>query len=190
LGTRPEAIKLGPVFRRFREYPQAFETRQVVTGQHRDLLDNALDTFSMSPDYHLDIMRPGQSLFDSTSRIVTALEPVLVKEDPDLMLVQGDTTSTFCGALGGFYRGIPVGHIAAALRTNDFARPFPEEMNRVLIARLSTLHFAPTEAAAENLRREGVGADRIFVTGNTGIDASDRNAGCAPFRSATCRRVA
>lgn len=171
LGTRPEAIKLGPVFRRFREFPQAFETRLVVTGQHRDLLDNALDTFAMSPDYHLDIMRPGQSLFDSTSRIVTALEPVLVKEDPDLMLVQGDTTSTFCGALGGFYRGIPVGHIEAGLRTNDFARPFPEEMNRVLIARLSTLHFAPTEAAAENLRREGVGADRIFVTGNTGIDA-------------------
>ena len=171
LGTRPEAIKLAPVFRRFREYPQSFETRLVVTGQHRDLLDNALDTFAMSPDYHLDIMRPGQSLFESTSRIVAALEPVLVKENPDLMLVQGDTTTTFCGALGGFYRGIPVGHVEAGLRTSDFEQPFPEEMNRVLIARLSTLHFAPTEAAAQNLRREGVVADRIFVTGNTGIDA-------------------
>jgi UDP-N-acetylglucosamine 2-epimerase (non-hydrolysing) len=171
LGTRPEAIKLAPVLRRLREYPQEFETRLLVTAQHRGLLDNALDTFAMLPDYDLDIMRPGQSLFESTSRTVTALEPVLIKEDPDLVLVQGDTTTTLCGAMGGFYRGIPVGHVEAGLRTGDFAQPFPEEMNRVLTARLSTLHFASTGAAAENLRREGVEAGRIFVTGNTGIDA-------------------
>jgi UDP-N-acetylglucosamine 2-epimerase (non-hydrolysing) len=171
LGTRPEAIKLAPVLRRLREHPQEFETRLVVTAQHRGLLDQALDAFAILPDYDLDIMRPSQSLFESTSRIVTALEPVLIKEDPDLVLVQGDTTTTLCGALGGFYRGIPVGHVEAGLRTGDFAQPFPEEMNRVLTARLSTLHFASTEAAAENLRREGIGAGRIFITGNTGIDA-------------------
>jgi UDP-N-acetylglucosamine 2-epimerase (non-hydrolysing) len=171
LGTRPDAIKLAPVVRRLKEYPHEFETRLLVTAQHRDLLDQALDTFAILPDYDLDIMRPGQSLFESTSRIVSALERVLVKEDPDLVLVQGDTTTTLCGALGGFYGGIPVGHVEAGLRTGDFAQPFPEEMNRVLIARLSTVHFASTEAAAENLRREGVEAGRIFVTGNTGIDA-------------------
>jgi len=116
-------------------------------------------------------MRPGQSLCDSTSRIVAALASLLVEENPDLILVQGDTTTTFCGALAGFYRGIPVGHVEAGLRTGDFAQPFPEEMNRVLTTRLATLHFAPTEAAAQNLRSEGVESGRIFVTGNTGIDA-------------------
>jgi UDP-N-acetylglucosamine 2-epimerase (non-hydrolysing) len=171
LGTRPEAIKLAPVLKRLREHPREFETRLLVTAQHRGLLDDALHTFAMFPDYDLDIMRPGQSLFESTARIVAALEPVLVKENPDLVLVQGDTTTTLCGALGGFYRRIPVGHVEAGLRTGDFAEPFPEEMNRALIARLATLHFASTEAASENLRREGVKAHRIFVTGNTGIDA-------------------
>src|SRR5579863_4146410 len=116
-------------------------------------------------------MRPGQSLCDSTSRIVAALEPLLAEKNPDLILVQGDTTTTFCGALAGFYRGIPVGHVEAGLRTGDFAHPFPEEMNRVLTTRLAALHFAPTEAAAQNLRSEGVVSGRIFVTGNTGIDA-------------------
>jgi UDP-N-acetylglucosamine 2-epimerase (non-hydrolysing) len=171
LGTRPEAIKLAPVVRRCREHPHEFETRVVVTAQHRALLDQALCAFAIKPDYDLDLMQPGQSLCDSTSRIVAALEPLLVEENPDLVLVQGDTTTTFCGALAGFYRGIPVGHVEAGLRTGDFAQPFPEEMNRVLTTRLATLHFAPTAAAAENLRCEGVPAARIFVTGNTGIDA-------------------
>src|ERR1700674_759947 len=171
LGTRPEAIKLAPVVRRCREHPHEFETRVVVTAQHRGLLDQALCAFAIEPDYDLDLMRPGQSLFDSTSRMVAALEPLLVEENPDLILVQGDTTTTFCGALAGFYRGLPVGHVEAGLRTGDFAHPFPEEMNRVLTTRLATLHFAPTQAAAENVRREGIDDGRIFVTGNTGIDA-------------------
>ena len=171
LGTRPEAIKLAPVVRRCREQPREFETRVVVTAQHRGLLDQALRAFAIEPDYDLDLMRPGQSLSESTSRIVAALEPLLRDENPDLVLVQGDTTTTFCGALSGFYRGIPVGHVEAGLRTGDFAHPFPEEMNRVLTTRLATLHFAPTEAAARNLRSEGVERSRIFMTGNTGIDA-------------------
>jgi UDP-N-acetylglucosamine 2-epimerase (non-hydrolysing) len=171
LGTRPEAIKLAPVVRRLREHPHEFETRVAVTAQHRGLLDQALCAFAIEPDYDLDLMRPGQSLFESTSRIVAALEPVLLDQQPGLVLIQGDTTTTFCGALAAFYRGIPVGHVEAGLRTGDFAHPFPEEMNRVLTTRLATLHFAPTEAAAQNLRREGVEGGRIFVTGNTGIDA-------------------
>jgi len=171
LGTRPEAIKLATVVRRCREHPHEFETRVAVTAQHRGLLDQALCAFAIEPDYDLDLMRPGQSLFDSTSRMVAALEPMLAEDHPDLILVQGDTTTTFCGALAGFYCGIPVGHVEAGLRTGDFAHPFPEEMNRVLTTRLATLHFAPTEAAAQNLRSEGVESGRIFVTGNTGIDA-------------------
>ena len=171
MGTRPEAIKLAPVVRRFREHPHQFETRLAVTAQHRGLLDQALCAFELQPDYDLNLMRPGQSLFDSTSRIVAALEALLAEENPDLILVQGDTTTTFCGALAGFYRGVPVGHVEAGLRTGDSAHPFPEEMNRVLTTRLATLHFAPTEGAAQNLRSEGVEGSRIFVTGNTGIDA-------------------
>ena len=171
LGTRPEAIKLAPVARRFLEVPQEFETRVIVTAQHRGLLDQTLQAFAIIPDYDLDVMRPGQTLAESTSRIVAALDPVLVKEAPDLVIVQGDTTTAFCGALGAFYRGVPVAHVEAGLRSGDFGQPFPEEMNRVLATRLAALHFAPTDAAAENLLREGVAADRILVTGNTGIDA-------------------
>ena len=171
LGTRPEAIKLAPVARRFLEVPHEFETRVIVTAQHRGLLDQTLQAFAITPDYDLDVMRPGQALAESTSRIVAALDPVLVKETPDLVMVQGDTTTTFCGALGAFYRGLPVAHVEAGLRSSDFGQPFPEEMNRVLATRLAALHFAPTDAAAENLLREGAAPDRILVTGNTGIDA-------------------
>jgi UDP-N-acetylglucosamine 2-epimerase (non-hydrolysing) len=170
-GTRPEAIKLAPVIRRFRECPCEFKTCVVVTAQHRGLLDQALQAFSLIPDYDLDSMRAGQTLCESTSRIIGALEPVLTQESPDLVVVQGDTTTTLCGALAAFYRGIPVAHVEAGLRTGDFARPFPEEMNRVLATRLAALHFAPTALAAGNLRREGIEESRIFVTGNTGIDA-------------------
>jgi UDP-N-acetylglucosamine 2-epimerase (non-hydrolysing) len=171
LGTRPEAIKLAPIIRRFRECSAEFQVCVAATSQHRELLDQALDAFAIEPDYDLDVMRSGQSLFESTSRMVAALEPVLEKENPDLVLVQGDTTTTFCGALAAFYGGIPVGHVEAGLRTGDFTRPFPEEMNRVLTTRIATLHFAPTEGAAKNLLNEGVERSRIFVTGNTGIDA-------------------
>ncbi len=170
-GTRPEAIKLAPVVRQLLQRPQEFDTRVVVTAQHRDLLDQVLEAFSIKADHDLDLMRPGQSLFASTSRIVGALEEVLENERPDCVLVQGDTTTTFCGALGAFYRHIPVAHVEAGLRTGDPRQPFPEEMNRVLTARLATLHFAATESAAENLRREAVDPASIFVTGNTGIDA-------------------
>ena len=157
--------------RRFLEVPYEFETCVIVTAQHRGLLDQTLQAFAITPDYDLDVMRPGQTLSESTSRIVAALDSVLVKEAPDLVMIQGDTTTAFCGALGAFYRGIAVAHVEAGLRSGDFGQPFPEEMNRVLATRLATLHFAPTDAAAENLLREGVPSDRILVTGNTGIDA-------------------
>ncbi|HEY6344922.1 MAG TPA: UDP-N-acetylglucosamine 2-epimerase (non-hydrolyzing) [Bryobacteraceae bacterium] len=170
-GTRPEAIKLAPVVRRLRAQPDVFETRIAVTAQHRGMLDQVLEIFSLRPDYDLDLMRPGQDLFESTSRIVAALEPVLQRESPDCVLVQGDTTTTFCAALAAFYKRIPVGHVEAGLRTGDFSQPFPEEMNRALTGRLASLHFAPTEGAAQNLLREGVSPENIFVTGNTGIDA-------------------
>jgi UDP-N-acetylglucosamine 2-epimerase (non-hydrolysing) len=166
-GTRPEAIKLAPVARHLLEHPQEFETRIAVTAQHRELLDQVLEAFAIKTDHDLDVMRPGQSLFESTSRIIAALEDVLKAEQPDCVLVQGDTTTTFCAALGAFYRHIPVGHVEAGLRTGDMQQPFPEEMNRVLTSRLAALHFAPTKAAAENLSGEA----NVFVTGNTGIDA-------------------
>lgn len=169
-GTRPEAIKLCPVLAHLRSHPE-FSASVCVTAQHRELLDQVLETFSVRPDHDLRLMTPGQSLFQSTSRIVAALEPVLEQESPDIVLVQGDTTTTFCGALAAFYRKIPVGHVEAGLRTGDIHQPFPEEMNRLLTTRLSGLHFAATEWAADNLRREGVREDAIAVTGNTGIDA-------------------
>ncbi len=174
-GTRPEAIKLAPVIAEFRnplgEDATAFASRVAVTGQHRGLLDQALAVFSIAPDFDLNVMRAGQTLYDSTSLIVAALEPVLQEAHPDLVIVQGDTTTAFCGALAAFYAGVPVAHVEAGLRTGDVREPFPEEMNRVLVSKLAALHFAPTEASAENLRREGVHPASIFVTGNTGIDA-------------------
>jgi UDP-N-acetylglucosamine 2-epimerase (non-hydrolysing) len=170
-GTRPEAIKLAPLIRRLSGDPSRFVVRACVTAQHREMLDQVLRVFSIVPDHDLNVMTPGQSLFQSTSRIVAALERVLATEQPDYVLVQGDTTTTFCGALAAFYEGVAVGHVEAGLRTGDPRQPFPEEMNRVLTSKLSTLHFAPTETAAGNLRGEGIAQESIFVTGNTGIDA-------------------
>ena len=169
-GTRPEAIKLSPVILRLRQCPD-FDVRTCATAQHRELLDQVLSVFRIKPDHDLDLMLPGQTLTQASSRILAALESVLRQEQPDLVLVQGDTTTTLCGALAAFYRRIPVGHIEAGLRTGDLAQPFPEEMNRVVATRLSTLHFAATGWAAENLRREGVDPGCVYVTGNTGIDA-------------------
>jgi len=171
LGTRPEAIKLCPVIVQLQKQPERFEVRVCVTAQHRELLDQVLDVFQVVPDWDLDLMRPGQTLFESTSRILSGLEPVVQAERPAMILVQGDTTTTFCGALAGFYCRVPVGHVEAGLRTGDRFQPFPEEINRVLTTHLSSLHFAATESAAANLRAEGVPAGDILVTGNPGIDA-------------------
>jgi UDP-N-acetylglucosamine 2-epimerase (non-hydrolysing) len=170
-GTRPEAIKLCPVLLHLRSRPSEFESRVCVTGQHRHMLDQVLSVFEVRPDHDLDLMLPGQSLFQSHSRILAALEEVLKAEQPDIVLVQGDTTTTLCGALAAFYARIPIGHVEAGLRTGDMAQPFPEEMNRVLAGRLATLHFAATAGAARNLIAESVDQSRITVTGNSGIDA-------------------
>ena len=170
-GTRPEAIKLCPVLQQLRERARTFQVQCCVTAQHRSMLDQVLQVFDVRPDFDLDVMRPGQSLAQSSARILAALENVLLHTQPDIVLVQGDTTTTMCGALGAFYAGIPVGHVEAGLRTGDKAQPFPEEMNRLLTTQLSTLHFAPTVGSARNLLREHVAAERIVVTGNTGIDA-------------------
>jgi len=142
-----------------------------VTAQHRAMLDQVLAAFSIHPDHDLNVMQAGQTLAESASRVLARLEPVLDVEKPACVIVQGDTTTTFCGALAAFYKGIPVAHVEAGMRTGDLRQPFPEEMNRVLTSRLAALHFAATEAAASNLRREGVPGEDIFVTGNTGIDA-------------------
>lgn len=169
-GTRPEAIKLCPTVLHLRRNSD-FDVRVAVTAQHRGLLDQVLDAFQVAPDHDLDLMLPGQTLFQSTSRILTGLEPVLDAERPDLVLVQGDTTTTFAGALAAFYKQVPVAHVEAGLRTFDPYQPFPEEVNRLLTGRLASLHFAATEWAAGNLRAEGIPPRAITVTGNTGIDA-------------------
>jgi UDP-N-acetylglucosamine 2-epimerase (non-hydrolysing) len=170
-GTRPEAIKLSPVVLHLRGRPREFQVKCCVTAQHRQMLDQVLGVFGVEPDYDLNLMQPGQTLAQMSARILAALERVLIAERPDIVLVQGDTTTTFCGALAAFYQRIPVGHVEAGLRTGDISQPFPEELNRVLTTRLGTLHFAPTESAARNLRCDHVPEERIVVTGNTGIDA-------------------
>lgn len=170
-GTRPEAIKLCPVLLNLRQHAAQFEARVCVTAQHRSMLDQVLAAFGVTPDHDLDLMQPGQTLAQTTARILAALEPVMQAERPGMVLVQGDTTTTVTGALAAFYQRVPVGHVEAGLRTGDLSQPFPEEMNRVVTTRLAALHFAPTEAAADNLRAEGVDPRRICVTGNSGIDA-------------------
>ncbi|HTS64592.1 MAG TPA: UDP-N-acetylglucosamine 2-epimerase (non-hydrolyzing) [Candidatus Acidoferrales bacterium] len=169
-GTRPEAIKLGPVLRHVKQRT-GFQARTCVTAQHRAMLDQVLAAFRIEPEHDLNCMQPGQTPAQLTARILPQLEEVLEAEKPDIVLVQGDTTTTLCGALAAFYQRIPVGHVEAGLRTGDLAQPFPEEMNRVVTTRLSALHFAPTARAGEVLSAEGVPCDRIFVTGNSGIDA-------------------
>ena len=170
-GTRPEAIKMAPVVRQLMGHTDEIETRTLVTAQHREMLDQVLHLFRIVPDYDLNIMAAGQTLFDITSRAMHGINEVFQKERPDLVLVHGDTTTTFAGALAAYYHQIPVGHVEAGLRTHDIYSPFPEEMNRRLTGGIATLHFAPTPTAHENLRAEGVPEKRIFVTGNTVIDA-------------------
>ena len=172
-GTRPEAIKLCPLVRELRANAAGRRIEPVVcvTAQHRQMLDQVLEAFDVRPDVDLDIMQPGQSLPSLTSRLIAALEPVMNEIRPSMAVVQGDTTTTFCGALAAFYAGVPVAHVEAGLRTFDPKSPFPEEMNRLLTTRLSALHFAATPWAAGNLEAEGVSKESISVTGNTGIDA-------------------
>jgi UDP-N-acetylglucosamine 2-epimerase (non-hydrolysing) len=170
VGTRPEAIKLAPVVKRLGETPGVVSL-VCATAQHRQMLDQVLALFEIAPDYDLDLMRPGQDLYEITARVLTAMKPVIEAAKPDILLVQGDTTTCLASALAAFYAGVPVGHVEAGLRTGDMAAPFPEEANRVLVSRLARLHFAPTAKSRDNLLAEGVPADRIFVTGNTVIDA-------------------
>jgi UDP-N-acetylglucosamine 2-epimerase (non-hydrolysing) len=169
-GTRPEAIKLAPLIRHLRQFPDRYLVKICVTAQHRHMLDQVLNAFEIIPDFDLNVMAPDQTLSQSTSRIIAALEPVFAQAAPDFVIVQGDTTTTLCGALAAFYHRVPVAHVEAGLRTGDLAQPFPEESNRVLTSRLASLHFAPTAQAAENLAREGISRG-VVVTGNTGIDA-------------------
>ena len=168
-GTRPEAIKMAPVVRELRE--RNAESIVCVTSQHREMLASVLDVFSLVPDHDLDVMRPDQSLNALLARLLNGLDGVLADCRPDIVLVQGDTATCLAGALAAFQRGIDVGHIEAGLRTDDLARPFPEEGNRQMVSRIATWHFAPTRQAAERLRREALPRPNIHVTGNTVIDA-------------------
>jgi UDP-N-acetylglucosamine 2-epimerase (non-hydrolysing) len=171
LGTRPEAIKLAPLIKEFRRHARDFSTLVVVTGQHREMLDQALDLFSLKPDFDLHIMEPDQSLSSITVRALAGLEQIIKQELPDLVVVQGDTTTTFVGALAAFYQRIPVAHVEAGLRTGNRFRPFPEEVHRRLISVMADLHFVATTQASQNLLREGVSKDVIWMTGNTIVDA-------------------
>jgi UDP-N-acetylglucosamine 2-epimerase (non-hydrolysing) len=170
-GTRPEAIKMAPLIEELRRSPEVFETRVCVTAQHREMLDQVLSLFAITPDVDLDVMKPNQTLHEIVSNVVLGLRPILEKEKPDWLIVQGDTTTTFAASLAGFYLRIPVAHVEAGLRTFDRYAPWPEEMNRVLTTSLASIHFAPTETARQNLLREGIDDKTIHVTGNTVVDA-------------------
>jgi UDP-N-acetylglucosamine 2-epimerase (non-hydrolysing) len=170
-GTRPETIKLAPVISELQKYPDKFRTTVCVTAQHRDMLDQALAVFGITPDIDLGIMQPGQTLPELTARTVTALDPVLAEMKPDWALVQGDTTTVMVAGLASFYRGVRVGHVEAGLRTDNKLSPFPEEINRRLASVIADLHFAPTERSRRALLAEGIAESDIFVTGNTAIDA-------------------
>lgn len=170
-GTRPEAIKMAPVVLELNKYPDLITPIVAVTAQHRDMLDQVLNLFDIKPDYDLNIMAQGQTLFDITTKAMNGLNEVLAKEKPDIVLVHGDTTTTFAGALAAYYHETAVGHVEAGLRTYNKYSPFPEEMNRKLTGAIADLHFAPTDTASGNLKAEGTNEDKIFVTGNTVIDA-------------------
>lgn len=170
-GTRPEAIKMAPVVLELQKHPGKIQSIVAVTAQHREMLDQVLHLFAIRPDYDLDIMSPSQTLFEITSRALTGLNEVLKSACPDIVLVHGDTTTTFVGALAAFYHRIPVGHVEAGLRTYNKYSPYPEEMNRKLAGALTDLHFAPTATARANLLAEAMPPEDIFVTGNTVIDA-------------------
>lgn len=169
-GTRPEAIKMAPVVKCLQE-SNAFEVKVCVTAQHREMLDQVLELFEITPDYDLNIMKPGQDLTDVTSNILLGMRDLFKNESFDRLLVHGDTTTTMAASLAAFYAQIPVGHVEAGLRTGDIYAPWPEEMNRMLVGRVATQHFAPTETSRQSLLAENVSEETIYVTGNTVIDA-------------------
>ncbi|MEQ3237809.1 non-hydrolyzing UDP-N-acetylglucosamine 2-epimerase [Bacteroides cellulosilyticus] len=170
-GTRPEAIKMAPLVKEFQKYPEKFKTIVCVTGQHREMLDQVLHIFEITPDYDLNIMKQGQDLYDVTARVLTGMRDVLKEAQPDIVLVHGDTTTSTASALATFYQQIPVGHVEAGLRTHNIYSPWPEEMNRLITGRIATYHFSPTPLSRQNLLDEGVKEFAITVTGNTVIDA-------------------
>ena len=170
-GTRPEAIKMAPLVKKLQSEPDKFKTVVCVTAQHRQMLDQVLHIFDISPDYDLDIMKPNQDLYDVTSRVLLGMRDVIKEVQPDVVLVHGDTTTSTAAALAAFYQQIPVGHVEAGLRTHNIYSPWPEEMNRQITGRITTHHFAPTPLAKANLLKENVAENQIIVTGNTVIDA-------------------
>ena len=170
-GTRPEAIKMAPLVKKLQEMPEAFQTVVCVTGQHREMLDQVLRLFEITPDFDLNIMKPNQDLYDITSRILLGMRDVLREVQPDIVLVHGDTTTSMAAALAAFYQQIPVGHVEAGLRTGNIYSPWPEEMNRLMTGRIASVHFSPTPLAMQNLLDEHVTEEKIIVTGNTVIDA-------------------
>ena len=170
-GTRPEAIKMCPLVLEMHKYPEYIEPIVAVTAQHREMLDQVLQLFNIKPDYDLNIMASGQTLYDITTRALNGLKEVIEDAKPDMVLVHGDTTTTFAGALAAFYAQVPVGHVEAGLRTGNKYSPYPEEMNRKLTGSIADMHFAPTSTSKENLLKENVNPEAIMVTGNTVIDA-------------------
>ena len=170
-GTRPEAIKMAPLVKEFQKHPKAFKTIVCVTGQHRQMLDQVLQLFEITPDYDLNIMKQGQDLYDVTARVLVGMRDVLKEAQPHVVLVHGDTTTSTAAALAAFYQQIPVGHVEAGLRTHNIYSPWPEEMNRQITSRIATYNFAPTPLSKANLLREAVSEESITVTGNTVIDA-------------------
>lgn len=170
-GTRPEAIKMAPLVKEFQKHPETFKTVVCVTGQHRQMLDQVLQLFEITPDYDLNIMKQGQDLYDVTARVLTGMRDVLKEAKPDVVLVHGDTTTSTAAALAAFYQQIPVGHVEAGLRTHNIYSPWPEEMNRQITGRIATYNFSPTPLSKANLLREAVAEESITVTGNTVIDA-------------------
>ncbi len=170
-GTRPEAIKMAPLVKEFQKHSDTFEAKVCVTAQHREMLDQVLDLFDITPDYDLDIMKPGQDLYDVTSNVLLGMKDVLTDFKPDVVFVHGDTSTTFAASLAAFYQQIKVAHIEAGLRTGDIYSPWPEEANRQLTTQITAYHFAPTQTSKENLLKENVKDSSISVTGNTVIDA-------------------
>lgn len=170
-GTRPEAIKMAPVILELKKFKKEFEICIIVSAQHREMLDQVLSVFDIKPDYDLDIMKRNQTLSDITSDVLKGIETVFVKEEPDMVLVHGDTTTSFAAALAAYYHQIPIGHVEAGLRTHDKYFPFPEEANRQLVDTITDLFFVPTEMTKQNLLKEGKKEQQIVVTGNTAIDA-------------------
>ena len=170
-GTRPEAIKMAPLVKAFAQFPETFKTIVCVTGQHREMLDQVLHIFDITPDYDLNIMKQGQDLYDVTSRVLLGMRDVLREAQPDVVLVHGDTTTSTAAALAAFYQQIPVGHVEAGLRTHNIYSPWPEEMNRQITGRIATYNFSPTPLSRRNLLEEKVSEQSIIVTGNTVIDA-------------------